>query len=98
LRTWLNLSDDSERFRRNAQAPFELGLRRDGAIVDPGAPNYLFCVLGPAEADGLVAFAWSIMYFIHRQTGVHALEWEFEGIVTLDRTNFTAEICSSPLR
>ena len=59
IKAW-SVETDEDRFRENARNAFELGLRRDGVIVDPDAPNYLFCSIQIAESGELVAYT-----FIH---------------------------------
>ena len=91
--TWLNMDEDSERFRDNADSDFVLALRRDGIRVESSAPNYLFCEINLAGlADSsLVAYTWKIKFYDYTIDGLHVLLWETGGIVTVGRTNFTPE-------
>jgi hypothetical protein len=89
--TWLEVRDDRDRLRNNMQAAFELALRRDGVVVDRGAPNYLICELWMAESSGLLSYVWIVNYYDFEPQGVHRLLWRSGGIVTVGRTNFSAE-------
>jgi hypothetical protein len=89
--TWLNMPDDRSRFLSQADSTFHAGLARAGAVVDPAAPNYLFCELWVAEASGLVAYSWNVSYYVHELTSVHRLEWRVGGMVTVGRNNFTPQ-------
>ena len=91
IRNWQGVETDRDRFQNNAQEVFELGLRRDGVIVNEGAPNYLFCNIWAAQTGGTVTFAFQVMYFTCQTIGVHILEWSDGGIVTVGSDNFTPE-------
>ena len=89
--TWLSVEGSRDNFSSNAQTAFELGLRRDGIVVDPGAPNYLFCELMVAQRSGVVAYSWHVTYYSYELADVHVLRWRTGGIVTVGPTNFDAE-------
>jgi hypothetical protein len=95
--TWMNVAGDRERFADNAQAAFRLGLRRDGVRVEVSAPNYLICELSMAQSGGVVAYHYRLRYHTWAPSGVHALQWETGGMVTVGRSNFghegAAQVC-----
>jgi hypothetical protein len=88
--TWLEMTEDRDRLRSNAQSAFELGLRRDGVVVESSAPNYLHCRVSFAEAEGIVVYAYNVEYFEFATTGAHRLLWRSSGIVSVGRGNFSA--------
>lgn len=88
VRTWLSMDGQRERVEANIQSAFELGLRRDGLVVESSAPNYLFCGLKFAQAGGIVAYSWQVEYYDFEATGVHQLMWTSGGIGTIGRSNF----------
>lgn len=89
--TWLNVEDDRERFASNLQTAFELGLRRDGVIVDFSAPNYLFCTISAAESYSIVFYSYRVEYFLYNFEGVHKLLWTSGGVATVGSSNFDHE-------
>jgi hypothetical protein len=91
IATWLDVRDDRERATENMQAAFELALRRDGAVVDQGAPNYLICELWVSESSGLMTYVWLLNYYDFEREGVHRLLWRTGGIATVGASNFSAE-------
>ena len=88
---WIEVEADEDLFQSNAQSAFELGLRRDGVIVDPSAPNYLFCEIKSAQSGEIVVNGFSVQYCTFESNGVHILAWEGGGVVTLGSSRFTAE-------
>ena len=88
---WLNVEDDRDLFQSNAQSAFELGLRRDGVIVDPSAPNYLFCQIMAAQRGEIVSYAYSVQYYTFESSGVHVLTWNAGGLATRGSSLFTDE-------
>ena len=88
---WLNVEDDRDLFQSNAQSAFELGLRRDGVIVDPSAPNYLFCEIKSAQSGEIVVNGFSVQYCTFESSGVHVLTWNAGGLATRGSSHFTAE-------
>ena len=97
VQVWLEMEDDQERFRQNAQTAFELGLRRDGVTVTTDAPNYLLCTFRLTSSDsGLIIYSYGVQYFAFNfDGGVHALLWEDGGMVTVGRDNFSAPYAAS---
>lgn len=88
---WLEVEVDRERFGERGQAAFELGLRRDGVVVDVAAPNYLFCFITATESGGIVSYAWDLAYYRFELDDVHTLLWTTGGIVSVGVNNFSAE-------
>jgi len=44
-------------------------------IVDPSAPNYLFCEIKAAQRGEIVSYAYSVQYYTFEISGVHILTW-----------------------
>jgi hypothetical protein len=85
------MEGDQSAFRENIQSAFELGLRRDGIIVDMKAPNYLTCELRFAGSGGLVAYSYDVSYYTYSSSGPHRLQWTNGGIGTVGKSNLTAD-------
>ena len=88
---WIEVEADEDLFQSNAQSAFELGLRRDGVIVDPSAPNYLFCEIMAAQREEIVLYAYSVQYYTFESSGVHVLTWNAGGLATRGSSLFTDE-------
>lgn len=80
---WLNVEANREVFLSNGQRALELGLRRDGITVEESAPNYLYCDIQAADADGIIAYSWSVKIFDFRLEGLQQLLWSTGGIGTV---------------
>jgi hypothetical protein len=91
IETWLSMARDREVARENAQAAFELGLRRDGVVVEGAAPNFLFCTLSFAQSGGIIFYSWRVEYYDYRRTGVIPLIWTSGGIATVGSGKFSDE-------
>ena len=89
--TWLEIPEDRDRFQQNAQSAFELALRRDGVIVDEGAPNYLVCSISAAGNGGIRFYGYSVEYYAFESSSVHRLLWKYGGVVTIGSSKFTSE-------
>ena len=87
---WLGVEADRERFLQNAQAAFEVALRRDGVVVDESAQNYLICELSVAKSSGIVFFSRGVEYWQWSSDGLHTLTWAAGGVVTVGLSNFNA--------
>jgi hypothetical protein len=88
ISAWLNEPRGRDRVESNAQAAFELALRRDGVAVDASAPNYLFCEVSLANNGGLVFYHWSVQFYEFRADGLQQLQWTTGGVATVGERNF----------
>ena len=91
IQAWLGMDGERERFQANVQSAFELGLRRDGLVVEKNAPNYLFCEVKLAQAGGIISYSYQVTYYIFETAGVHRLLWKDGGIVTGGRNKIGIE-------
>ena len=64
---------------------FELGLRRDGAVVESFAPNYLVCVVS------VVFYRYALHFYDFALEGIHPLLWTHGGVVSVGAGNLLVE-------
>ena len=89
--SYLDMPGDRDLLQRNAQSAFELGLRRDGLIVDFNPSNVLFCRVSAVGCVGMVVYHFNLHFYRLQVEGVHRLLWTNGAFVTVGRNWFSAE-------
>jgi len=92
ITVWLNMEQNQSNFQRNTESAFQLGLRRDGVVVDQVAPNYLLCVTNFVFNTEIIFFSIDVKYYTYITDGVHYLNWETSLAGSVGSSNFNSDM------